>query len=173
VTLTLEFFRFLQAVVDREWVGLIVNDKLVTAAGEDFGVLATPVEETFPPWQRSVPDRAGYWVVDKEALRQAIRDAQTLGSEQVTLAVDSIGDRLIVKARGKDATYETTLPARRRGGPPAVRLAVHPRYLLDAVEATGGGLVRLGFDEDGGEFEPLTVRGEEEDFLAVIMPIRT
>jgi DNA polymerase III sliding clamp (beta) subunit (PCNA family) len=173
VTMTVEFFRFLQAVVDREWVGLIVNEKLVTAAGADFGVLAKPLEEGFPQWQRIVPDRSGYWVVDREALRQAARDAQMLGSEQVTLAVDSIGDRIIIKARGNEATYETTLPARRRGGPPAVRLTVHPRYLLDAVEPAAGGLVRLGFDEDGDELQPLTVRGEDEDFLAVVMPIRT
>lgn len=172
VSLTVEFFRFLQAVVERDWVGLIVNQRLVTAAGDDYGILAKPLDEGFPPWRQVLPDHGGFWIVDKEALLQAVRDAQSLGAAQVVMAVDTIGEKLIVRARGDGAAYETTLTARRRGGAAAVRVTLQPRYLREAVEAAGGGLVRLGFDEDGSELSPITVRGEDDEFVAVIMPIR-
>jgi DNA polymerase III sliding clamp (beta) subunit (PCNA family) len=173
VTMTVAFFKFLQAVVDGDWVGLVVNERLVTAAGEDFGILARPLEEGFAQWRSVIAEHRGYWVVDKQVLRQVARDAQALESAHLLLAVDTIGDRLIVRARGDGATYETALAAQRRGGPSAVRVAVKPSYLYDAVDATGGDLVRLGFDENGDELAPLTVRGEDNDFVAVIMPIRT
>lgn len=173
VTLTVEFFRFLQSVVERDWVGLIVNQRLVTAAGDDYGILAQPLEEGFVQWRQVLPDHDGFWIVDKEALLQPIRDAQSLGAAQLVVAVDTIGEKLIVRTRGDGATYETTLTARRRGGAAAVRVTLQPRYLREAVEATGGGgLVRLGFDEDGSELSPVTVRGEDDEFIAVIMPIR-
>jgi DNA polymerase III sliding clamp (beta) subunit (PCNA family) len=173
VTLTLEFFEFLKAVVEREWVAMLVSDKMVTAAGEDFGALARPLEEPFGNWREAVPNYQGYWVVDKQALIDALKDAQPLQSGYIKLAVDSIGDQVIITARGSQGeTYRRALTGYRRGGPPAVSCGVKPRFLLDAAQATEGGLVLLGFDESKPEDRPITVRGEEGDFLAVVMPHR-
>jgi DNA polymerase III sliding clamp (beta) subunit (PCNA family) len=172
VTLTPEVFRFLAAVVERNWVGLLVHPQLVTAVGTDFGVLAQPLEEGFVHWRKVLPDHDGFWVVDKEALLEGLRDAQPLGATEAVLTVDTIGERLVVRLRGhEDAACETTITAQRRGGAPALRVTLNPRYLLDAVDATAGGLVRLGFSPDGAEPSPVTVRGADDEFVAVIMPI--
>ena len=173
LTLTAEFFEFLRSVADRQWLPLIVNEKMVTAAGEDFGVLAKPIEGTYADWRKVIPSYDGYWVVEKEGLIEAIKDAQPLSNESLALAVDGIGDQLILTARGPDReVYRRGLQARRKGGPPALRFAVNPEYLLYAVESADGGLVRLGFDDQEPEQSPLTVRGERDDYLAVVMPRR-
>lgn len=172
VTLPCEFFRFLQATVDNEFIGLVVNQQLVTAAGHDYGILVRPLEDGFVSWRQVMPHQDGVWLVEKQGLLEILRDAQSLGAAEVLLAVDSIGERIVLRARGDDAAYETTIPARRRGGPSVVRVALDPSYLRDAVEAVEGGLVRLGFDADGSDIAPITVRGADDELVAVVMPIR-
>jgi DNA polymerase III sliding clamp (beta) subunit (PCNA family) len=171
VTLTLAAFEYLRAVSDREWVGLVINEKLVTAAGEDFGIMAKPLPGPFANWRRVIPNYPGYWITGKEALLEALKEAEPLESPCIKLSVDSLADRLIVSTRrDKGDSYQRAIPAHRRGGSPTLRCALDPIYLRDAVQATAGGLVRLGFDEDNTEERPITVRGEEDDFLAVVMP---
>jgi DNA polymerase III sliding clamp (beta) subunit (PCNA family) len=171
ITLSIEFFEFLRAVVDQRWVPLIVNEKMVTAAGEDFGLLAKPLEGTCPNWRQAIPRYAGCWIVDKITFVETIRDAQPVGGDRLELAVDSIGEQLIVTttAPGR-GMYRRALPARRMGGPPAIRCRVNPQFLRYAVESTEGCLVRLGFDANCPEQSAISIRGEKDDFLAVIMP---
>jgi hypothetical protein len=155
-------------------VGLSINDQLVTAVGEEFGVLARPLDGPFVDWRAAIPAYTGYWVVDKEALVETLKDAQALLCEHVRLVVDSIADQLIITARGPQGdTYRRALTAHRKGGPPMLRCAVDPRFLLYAVDSTEGGLVRLGFDDQEQDHKPITVRGEDDDFLAVLAPCRT
>ncbi len=171
VTVPVEVFTYLRAVADRQWVGLVVNEKLLTAFGEDFGVLVRPLEGSFGNWRGVVPSYTGYWVVDKEALIETLKDAQPLQSGYVKLAVDSIGDKLIVTARGPQGdTYRHAVTAYRRGGPPTLQCGVNPQFLRYAIEATEGGLVHLGFDDQRPETNPITVSGEKDDFQAVVMP---
>ncbi len=173
VTLTRAFFEYLQAVVNREWIGLVVADKLVTAFGDDFGAIARPLEQSFPGWRKAIPSYAGYWVSDKEAFLQMLDEAQPLERTHVHLSVDSIAEKLLVSARSADGdAYKNSVTAHRQGGPASVRVALDPQYLREAIEATAGGLIRLGFEHERSETQPITVRGEDDDFLAVVMPCK-
>ncbi len=173
VTISCEFFEYLRAVIDREWVGLLVSEKRVTAFGEDFAAMARPLEESFAKWRQTIPSYSGFWLVDKKAILETLEDAYPLDASYVRLAVDSIGEKLTVTARNAEGeTYKKSITAQRHGGAPAVRCALDPDFLREAIEATEGGLVRIGFDDDQSYEHAVTISGEESDFLAVVMPCR-
>jgi DNA polymerase III sliding clamp (beta) subunit (PCNA family) len=171
LTLTVELFEYLRSVTERQWVPLVVNEKMVTAAGEDFGVMARPIDGAFVDWQKCVRRDLGYWLIDKAALIETVKDALAVSSESLELAVDSIGEQLILTAYGPGReVFRRSLRARRKGGLPALRCCVNPQYLRYAIESVEGGLVRLGFDDHEPTRKPIMVRGEPEDFLAAVMP---
>lgn len=173
LTLAPDVFRFLQAVIDREWVGLNVSEKMLTVGGEDYGIVAQPVPGEFPAWRQTVPKHATCWVLDRAALLQLLDDAMPLKASYVRLVVDDLAGKLTLTARGdNDESYERSVTAHRKDGLPSVRIGVNPAYLRDAVRSAEGGLVRLGFANDDTALSPITVRGTDDDFLAVVMPCR-
>lgn len=174
VTLTTDVFRFLQAVIDREWVGLNVSDKMMTVGGDDFGIMAQPLPGEFPAWRQTVPADSGDWVIDRAAMLELLGDALALKARVVRLVLDDLADKLTLTARSDDSElYERSVTAHRKGGSPTVRIGVNPIYLRDAVCAAEGGLVRIGFAADDTTLGPITVRGADDEFVAVVMPCRT
>lgn len=66
-----------------------------------------------------------------------------------------------------------SLGARRADGPAIVDVAIDSKFLLAAVLACKSGLIRLSFS--GGKDQsvsPITIRGEDDQFKAVVMPLR-
>ena len=178
VTLSSSFFRFVGAVAGRDWVGLKVSDKQVSAAGEGYAAIMKPVDAAFPPWQQIVPKYKGYWVIDRKDLIDAVKDAQGLcGKEKdkgLTIQVDGITERIMVMAKGPDGErFERRLAGRFNDGPSVLTFGVNPKYLMDAIMSCTGGLIRLAFSkEKDAELSPMTIRGESNDFEAIVTPMR-
>ena len=172
VTIPSGFFSYLIAVVNRDWVGISVSEKMLVVAGEDYGMLAKTNDRPFPPWKSILTSYDGFWVLDKKMLLETLKDAQPLQSvEAIKIASDNISEGLIITAQGEDGeVFTKKIGAKRQGNAPLVKLGVNPDYLRDAVTATAGGLVRLGFSSESSEVSRIEVRGEDDDFIGIIMP---
>jgi DNA polymerase III sliding clamp (beta) subunit (PCNA family) len=173
VTVPPIFFKVLAAVVDREWAAVEIGEKQIVAGGSDYAVIAKTVMEGLD-WRKAVPGYKGYWVVDKTSLVGVLTDAMAVAGEgEVQLNIDALSEKLMVTAKGLDGDrFQKPITAKRFDGPARVCIVVNPRYMLDAAASCAGGLIQLLFDDgkDDKSMAPMMVRGDDEEFLAVIAP---
>lgn len=179
-TVSAGFFTYLQAVIQHEWAALEFGADQIVARGEDFMVIAHAPAETktssvLAGWRRFDREWDGYWLVSKEKLDQVLLYAMLGGSaETCRLQVNGAQQTLTVSSENDAGDrYKEAVSARTFSGAPVVDAMFNIRYLRDAAVATRGGLVRLAFDRDTKtqEKSPLVVRGEDDQFKAIIMPV--
>jgi DNA polymerase III sliding clamp (beta) subunit (PCNA family) len=172
VTLEPAALHFLQAAANREWVAMQINEQQIAAFGDDYGLVGRITQEGYPEWRAVIPAYEGFWMLDKTAFIAALKPAAT--ATEGLLTIDALTNRLTISVHDehKDAMYTKDISAKRMGtAPAAVRLAVTPRYLLEAVTACIGGLIQLAFAKDDViTHAPMVVSGEDPEFIAVIMP---
>ncbi|TDB69964.1 MerR family transcriptional regulator [Micromonospora sp. KC723] len=140
----------------------------VVVAAEGREVAGSTLPDDFPDYRRLLPRSTGEppahrFPVDAAALRTALRapDAPTVDREHAgrTYEVTVLGaDDRGLRVLGPD---ESTA---------GVRVGVDGRYLLDALDAAGGGQLVLELD---GPIAPLAIRRpDDEDAFSILMPIR-
>ena len=173
VTIPPKAFEYLDLVVNREWVTGHVHPELLMVAGEDFGLLAVPVEGKYPPYESILRNESGYWLVDKQALLNIIGDVRAIKSlSAIKLSVDNIDERITVAGELADgSSVRRTVSARQSGGPASMTIGVNPEYLRDAITAVPGGLVRIDLPPAGTD-SSIIIHGEDNSFTAVVMPCR-
>jgi DNA polymerase III sliding clamp (beta) subunit (PCNA family) len=150
-----------------------INEKQIVSCGSDYAVISKVGMEGLE-WQKAVPAHRGDWVADKTSLIGLLSDAIAVGDgEVVRINIDAISEKMMVTAKSGDGDrFQKSITVKRFEGPASVCVGVNPNYLLDAASACTGGLVHLLFEDTKGgpSIAPIVVRGEDEDFLAVIAP---
>jgi len=175
-----QFFRYLRTVANREWTALEISETQVSARGEDYQAVADSVmkgvtgTKGLENWRAVNVDHRGHWAVDRKELEGVLRKVIDAGhKDEIEIRIDSIKEQMRIVSRDSDQRESTaTTGARRFDGPTSVDVAVDVNFLLAAVVACRGGLVRLGFasaKEQGSS--PMTIRGEDDQFKAIVMPI--
>lgn len=180
VVVSEKFFGYLGAVAKGD-AGLELGEEQVVVRGKDYmaaaeatmrGNSARPVQS----WRDVDVDYQGYWTADPKDLEYIARTALEASDDgEVRLRIDSLTEQLELCSWGNEGSkFKDTIPVRRFGGPPAVHVIINGRYLAEAVFACRSELIRLGFSEDleNQRSAPMTIRGEDELFKAIIMPIR-
>lgn len=173
VVVPIEFFRFLAAVVNGEWVPIQIHERQLAVASQDFAALAD-VTVGFPEWQTEMPGRRGYWILDKTALLGLVRDAARI-SRIGRFALDIGAEKLTVVAANKNGeTFRKGISARRyEAAAPIVTVDLRLDHVIDAVTACTEGLIRFAYEErENQPRRPATICGESEDFLAMLQPVR-
>lgn len=174
------FFTYMREVIQHEWAALEFSADQITARGEDFMVIAhAPAESKtsslLAGWRRFDREWQGHWLVSKEKLDQVLLYAMLGGTAEICRLQVNAAQQALTVSSENDAgdPYKETIPTRAANGAPVVDAMFNIRYLRDAVAATRGGLVRLSFDRDTRTqgTSPLVVRGEDEQFKAIIMPV--
>lgn len=171
------FFRYVHAVANRRWVGIEFGESQVMARGHDFAVVARATmagsssNHRLSRWHQSDVDYDGYWVVDADELRRVISAAHD-GESFLSIRLETSPmerDAIYATAVFADGTVaKDVLPGKNQGAPDWFSVKLNAGFLLDAVEATHSGLIRLGWQS---EDSPVVVKGEGEQFKALLMPI--
>jgi hypothetical protein len=173
------FFSYLKDVVSSEWTVLELRHDQVVARGEDLMVIATAtVEKRNAPseaslWREVSVSYGGCWMVESSRLEELLEAAD---GEYVNFKMDSMYEEIIISSTAKDGSrYEEqdSKHARCLDGPSTVKVVLDRKYFLDAVRAASSKLVRLEFEHDMDKqaSSPVMVRGEDEQFRAIVMPV--
>jgi DNA polymerase III sliding clamp (beta) subunit (PCNA family) len=175
------FFRYLQTVANREWTALEISEHQISARGEDYQAVATATMkgETalrgLENWRSVNVDHRGYWAVDHKELERVLRkivDSDDL-DEKIDLFIDASKDQLVIspyKDRGRQGGEGVSI--RRFDGPAMVDVQINANFLLAGAAACKSGLIRLGFAAAKDQKSaPVTIRGEDDQFKAIVMPL--
>lgn len=181
VTVPDGFFRYLRAVANREWTAVEIGEEQISGRGEDYLAIAKATmrgkvaRKGVENWREVDVNYEGHWAVDRKELeRVAQAAADTCADGAVRLRIDSLRNHLELCSRGADGQkFKETVGARRFDGPPGVEVLVNGQFLLQAINACQSGLLRFGFTEDleAQRVSPIVIRGEDEQFKAIVMPI--
>lgn len=177
-TVSAGFFLYMKEIIQHEWAALEFGDDQLVAKGEDFVVVAKAPPEgkssmrELVAWRKFNMDWPGYWLASSVKLSQLI-DSSRLGgtTDELRLQVDGIKETLTVSSSNADGDrFSESIQVRGFDGPPIVDVCVSSSYLKDALTACLGGLVRLAFARTDQASSPVVIRGEDEQFKAIIMP---
>jgi hypothetical protein len=167
-------FRYLRAVVNRDWAGLEFCHGQLIARGEDFIVVAKSAtagqKKDLTSWRNTVPTYSGFWMADQHELERVLK-APT--ADTIRIRIDAIKETLSVSTAGDGERFKEEISVRRFDGPTIVDVRVNRKFVLDAVRACNSGLVRLEFAKDmqAQSTGAIVIRGEDEQFKAVVMPL--
>lgn len=171
------FFRYLAAVVNREWAALELGEEQVVGKGQDFvavakaamrGKIAGPLSS----WRSAADvDYGGFWMADRLKLEQSVRSVMGSASE-ISLSIDGRYESMEVVASSDGDLAVENVSIKSFDGAPVVQVKVDPKLFLDSVRACKTGLIRLGFHPDPykQKSSPVLVRGDDEQFKALVMP---
>jgi DNA polymerase III sliding clamp (beta) subunit (PCNA family) len=176
-----QFFRYLQMVANREWTAMEISEAQVVARGADYQAVADATMKGstnikgLENWRSVNISHRGHWAVDGKELERVLRKVAEEGSdESIDLRIDSLHDQLDVWFYNKESRkVRESIGTRRFDGPSAVDVRINGAYLLAAVTACKSGLIQLGFSIGTKEqsHSPVTIRGEDDQFKAIVMPI--
>jgi DNA polymerase III sliding clamp (beta) subunit (PCNA family) len=173
------FFSYLSSVVESKGAILEFRPDQIVAKGEDFMIHATAtIEKQSEPteigrWRSANIKHGGYWMIDSERLQSMLRSAS---GEVVRLRLDSMYEEVTISSQAKDGTYYEERDdnhVQRFGGASVVDVTINHEYFTDAVKSCSSKLVRMEFEHDRNKqpLSPIVIRGEDEQFKAIVMPI--
>jgi hypothetical protein len=172
VTVPGHFFRYLLAIVNREWSAVEIAEEQIHARGEDYLVVAKATMsgktsmKGLSSWRTVNIEHPGFWIVDRQVLEQIVEAAP---SDDLLLRFDAIRKRVEASSQGN---YRASVTARHHSGAPVADVLVDKALLLDAIVACNTGLIRMSFAYEPAEQRksPIIIRGEDEQFKALLMP---
>lgn len=179
-TIAAGFFQYIKEIVQHEWAGLEFSPDQVVAKGDDYVVIAKASVEgrsslrELASWRKVNVDHPGYWLASKAKLLQVIKSAELGGTaSEFHIQVDGIKEMLTISSTNPSGDkFAESIAVRGFDGPAIVNLHISIKYMREAIESCMGGLVRLAFahDRDVQATSPVVIRGEDEQFKAIIMP---
>lgn len=174
------FFRYLLAIVNKDWSAIEISEEQIKARGEDYLVVAkaTMSGKTsmrgLASWRKVNIEHPGFWIVDRTELERVVKAAsRSVASKDMRLRFDAIRKHVEASAEGSDGSrFREVVGARHHNGAAVVDVVVDGRLLLEAVRSCKTGLIRMSFAHDRSEQQhaPIIVRGEDEQFKALVMP---
>jgi len=175
-----QFFRYLRTVANREWTAIEISETQIVARGADYQAVADATmkgatgTQGLENWRSVNAGHRGHWSVDRLELERVLKKLDGgEGDTRIELAVDVLRDELSITSAGPSGRrFKESIGARRFDGPASVNVAIDASFLLTAVLACKSGLIRLGFAPTKDQAtSPVTIRGEDEQFKAIVMPI--
>lgn len=175
-----QFFRYLRTVANREWTALEISEDQVCGRGEDYQAVAKATmkgstsTKGLENWRSVNVEHRGHWVVDRQELERVLKKITETGTDdKIDLRIDALHEQLDIWSYDDgNRKVRETLGARRFDGPATVDIPVNGKFLLAAVVACKSGLIRLGFAGTKEQARsPVTIRGEDDQFKAIVMPI--
>lgn len=180
-TISAGFFGYMREVIQHEWAAIEFSEDQITARGQDFMVIARAPADArtsmgeLANWRRFNIEGDGYWLVARPPLEQLVARAALGGTSSICRIVIDGGNQTLNISSTNDQgdKYSETISARSVEGPPKVDALFDIRFLRDALTAAGSGLVRLTFAPTlkAQRSYPVVIRGEDEQFKAIIMPV--
>lgn len=180
ITVSAGFFYYMRAIIQHEWAAVEFAANQLTARGEDFLVVARASSEgksmlnELVNWRKMNTEWPGYWLASSVKLGELVKAAGLRGALECRLQVDARNETLTITSMAPAGErFSQSISVRGYDAPALVDVRVSVSFLTDALMACMGGLVRLAFnpDIDDQSSSPVVIRGEDEQFKAIIMPI--
>lgn len=165
------FFRYVRRVANRQWVGMDMCGTKLVARGEDFACVADASievrdgERPLVNWRDRDVEHECEWLVDCSSFAQAV---DNINSPECQISIAYPGEMVV--GDGISRTQITMQPSAgsRRSIGHVFKATFDASHLYYSIEACRGGIIRIGVGESAND--PLTLRGEDEQFKAVIYP---
>jgi DNA polymerase III sliding clamp (beta) subunit (PCNA family) len=171
------FFSYMMEIVKGEWAGMEFGPKTLVARGKDFMAVAkVAIEPRKNPselgsWRKVNVEHKGSWMIDSSLLEEAVSGVP---GRTLKLIIDSMDNEAKISSMAIDGTrYRTKVSARRYDGAPYIEVRLSKNYFMDAIRSCSTKLVRLSFEHSKKHqpSSPVVIRGEDEQFKAIVMPI--
>lgn len=149
-------------------IKLAVNRTKVRVQYEDTTIVSKLIEGTFPDFERVIPRQNGRMVVAKRSeLASAFERVSTITErgKGVRFEAENGAIRLSVSAEKDGATDEVATPY----NGDKIESGMNAAYFREILSAAGGDEVTLAF---GDELGPILVKGGNENWVGVQMPMR-
>ena len=172
------FFSYLSSVVESKGAVLEFRDDQIVAKGVDFMVRASAtVEKQSEPtevgrWRSANVSYGGYWMIDSTRIEAMLASA---GGEFARIRLDGMYEEMTVSSKASDGSYyeeQDSSHVSNFAGATVVNVLLDRKYLLDAIKACSSSQIRMEFEHDTDKQpqSPVVIRGEDEQFRAVVMP---
>ncbi|RMG59540.1 MAG: DNA polymerase III subunit beta [Deltaproteobacteria bacterium] len=153
-------------------VTVTVSESFIAGGTEEYEVTARLVGGEFPAYREVIPSSPSRKVsMDRERFADALRRVSVISTDRLKSVILEVNPQetqiqSMSQDVGEAVDYvDSTLEGEE------FRIGFNSRYLLDVTNSCGGESVVM---EVTDELSPVLFRsGERDDFLAVVMPIRT
>ncbi|MEM9035292.1 MAG: DNA polymerase III subunit beta [Actinomycetota bacterium] len=154
---------------DVEEVALVLGEREVSFILEGAQLTTRLIEGDFPNYRQLVPDDfPNRLEVGREALLDAVRRVRLLARESTPVRVAQQDGAVELTAITQDVGQAHESIDADYDGEELV-VAFNPEYLLDGIEAMPGDQVVV---QTRDALKPVVLRGEDPDFLYLLMPVR-
>ncbi|OGL30652.1 DNA polymerase III subunit beta [Candidatus Saccharibacteria bacterium RIFCSPHIGHO2_12_FULL_41_12] len=157
---------------DETVVGIKTNEQLAEFSFGDTKITTRLIGGSFPDYKNLIPKNfSNIAVVDKKELANTTKLAglfarDTAGS--INISTNEPGQELGIKTvASQTGQNESTIPAKVTG---TADITINARYINDALSQISSETATISFNE---KLQPCVIKGEDPDYLQVIMPLKS
>ena len=169
-----ELNRILQNIDSEKEVEITISENQIAFKMDEFLLISRIIQGQFPNYKQVIPEETGnrFKIKREDFLAAAERAAliATASNNVVRFSFDKENVSIVANAKGL-GDFKEEVNLERVSGEDDVKIAFNIRLLLDVIKTVNTEYVNLAFNN---ELSPckLTI-DEQEDFIYIIMPIRT
>ena len=169
-----ELNRILQNIEGDKEVDITISENQIAFKMEEFILISRIIQGQFPNYKQVIPEETGNrFKVKREAFLAAAERAAliaTASNNVVRFSFDKEKVAIFANAKGL-GDFKEEVSLERISGEEDVKIAFNIRLLLDVIKTVNTDDIQLAFNN---ELSPCKITVEEnEDFVYIIMPIRT
>tara|TARA_B100000427_G_scaffold175823_1_gene146284 strand:+ start:10993 stop:12120 length:1128 start_codon:yes stop_codon:yes gene_type:complete len=169
-----ELNRILQNIDKEKEVNITISENQIAFQVDDFILISRVIQGQFPNYKQVIPEETGNkFKVNRETFLAAADRASliaTASNNVVRFSFDQ--ERVTIEANAKSlGDFKEDVSLERISGEENVKIAFNIRLLLDVIKTVNTDDIQLAFNN---ELSPckITIK-DNEDFVYIIMPIRT
>lgn len=166
-------------IVPKKTVGLVpqgvvhveISDSKIRITKGDTTILSKLIEGTFPDYDRVTPkNNDKHLTISRVDMQAALDRVGTIASERggKAVKVDLAGDAVTLTVTGQDGESATEDLAAEYSAEP-LAIGFNTSYLAEILRTATGEKVKLSFTGENG---PALVRGDNDNWMSVLMPMR-
>tara|TARA_Y100000748_G_C15441384_1_gene467299 strand:+ start:40 stop:1167 length:1128 start_codon:yes stop_codon:yes gene_type:complete len=169
-----ELNKILQNIDSEKEVEITISENQIAFKMDEFLLISRIIQGQFPNYKQVIPEETGnrFKIKREDFLAAAERAAliATASNNVVRFSFDKENVSIVANAKGL-GDFKEEVNLERVSGEDDVKIAFNIRLLLDVIKTVNTEYVNLAFNN---ELSPckLTI-DEQEDFIYIIMPIRT
>lgn len=153
-------------------VDIKTNEQLAEFSFGDTKIISRLIDGNFPDYKNLIPKTfTNSAVLDKQELATTSKLAglfarDTAGS--INISTDESAQTLTIKTiASQTGQNESTIPAKVTG---TAEITINARYINDALAQVSSEKAEVSFNE---KLQPCVIKGENPDYLQVIMPLKS